>query len=132
MNRVDGYLATILVVDDETPIRNALKRYLQVKEHEVFEACDGLEALDVMSAHGVDLAIVDLMMPRMTGIELINSMRSRFPGTRVVVISAYPDVEDIPASESGVVAVLKKPFELHQLAGAVELALRAGRDTTQH
>ena len=124
-------MATILVVDDEAPIRNALRRFLQVGKHTVLEACDGVEALEVLAAHGVDLAIVDLMMPRMTGIELISHMKSKFPETRVVVISAYPDVSDLTPSESDVVTVLKKPFELHQLAGAVELALRDGQDVAQ-
>ena len=123
-NRVDGFLATILVVDDEAPIRNAVRRFLQVKKHDVFEACDGREALDVLAVHGIDLAVVDLMMPRMSGIELIDCMKSSYPETGVVVISAYPDVDDIPASDSGVVAVLKKPFELNELAEAVDLALR--------
>lgn len=125
-------MARILVVDDEVPIRSALKRFLQLEKHEVLEACDGREALDVLAANGVDLAIVDLMMPRMTGVELINSMKSRFPLTRVVVISAYPDVVDLPTSDSHVVTILKKPFELHQLARAVELALRKGKDAARH
>ena len=129
---MDGFLATILVVDDEAPIRNALKRFLQLKKHNVFEAGDGVEALEVLAAHGVDLAIVDLMMPRMTGIELIRCIKSKFPETRVVVISAYPDASDLPASESGIVAVLRKPFELHQLAGVVELALCDGQDVAQN
>ena len=58
-------MATIMIVEDEEAIRSSLRRYLQVKHHEVLEAGDGLEALDALKSHDVDLVIVDLVMPRM-------------------------------------------------------------------
>ncbi|MFC1639792.1 response regulator [Gemmatimonadota bacterium] len=116
-------MATILVVDDEAPIRSAVRRFLQIKGHKVFEACDGSEALEVLAAHSVDMAVVDLMMPRMNGVELISRMRSDYPDTRVVVISAYSDLTGLSTTKSNVVTVLRKPFELRHLADAVDLAL---------
>lgn len=122
----DGFLAAILIVDDEAPIRCTLRRFLELKGHEVLEAGDGVEALEVMGARQADMAILDLMMPRMNGVELLDHMKTEFPATRVVVISAYSDVKDISVPDSNVVAVLKKPFELRNLENAVELALHEG------
>ena len=65
-------MATILVVDDEVPIRRTLRRFLEVKKHSFLEAGDGIEALEVLSEQKVDVAIVDLMMPRMDGLELMD------------------------------------------------------------
>lgn len=125
-NHVDGFLAAILIVDDEAPIRFTLRRFLELKGYEVLEAGDGVEALEVMGARQADMAILDLMMPRMNGVELLDRMKAEFPATRVVVISAYSDVKDISVPDSNVVAVLKKPFELRNLEKAVELALHQG------
>lgn len=124
---VDGFLATILIVDDEAPIRSAVRRFLQRNGHNVVEACDGVEALELLAARSVNMAIVDLMMPRMNGIELIDSMKSKFPETGIVVISAYSDIRDLSTSQSNVVTILKKPFELQNLAEAVDLALAQRR-----
>ncbi len=116
-------MATILVVDDESSIRSSLGRFLQVKKHDVLEACDGIEALDALAAHEVDLAIVDLVMPRMNGLELIDRMRTEFADTQILVISAYPDVCELGDLEANVAGVLRKPFELKHLAEALDTAL---------
>ena len=121
--KVDGFLATILIVDDEAPIRSAVRRLLQRNGHDIVEACDGVEALELLAVRSVEMAIVDLMMPRMNGIELIDRMKSKYPETGIVVISAYSDIRDLSTSQSNVVTILKKPFELQNLAEAVNLAL---------
>jgi two-component system response regulator FlrC len=127
---VDGFLATILIVDDEVPIRSAVRRFLQTKRHDVVEACDGIEALELLAVRSVDMAIVDLMMPRMNGIELIDRMKSKYPETGIVVISGYSDIKDLSTSQPNVATILKKPFELQNLAEAVDLALGQGRSAT--
>jgi two-component system cell cycle response regulator CpdR len=127
---VDGFLATILIVDDEAPIRSAVRRFLQIKGHNVVEACDGVEALELLAVRSVDMAIVDLMMPRMNGIELIDRMKSKYPETGIVVISGYSDIKDLSTSQPNVATILKKPFELQNLAEAVDLGLGQGRSAT--
>jgi two-component system response regulator MprA len=116
-------LATILVVDDEDSIRNSLSRFLQVKKHHVVEACDGIEALDVLASNNVDLALVDFVMPRMNGLELIRRMSSEHSDTPILVISAYPDACELDGMKANVVGVLRKPFELRHLADVLESAL---------
>jgi CheY-like chemotaxis protein len=122
-NRRDGIVATVLIVDDEAPIRRALLRIIEALGHSVLEACDGVDALKMLGNHGVDLAIVDLMMPRMGGLELMSSMRVEYPGTKVIVISAFEEIIDLAERERDVVMTLKKPFEPSEVAKALRKAL---------
>lgn len=116
-------MAAILVVDDELPIRQALRRFLEGRNHTVFEAGDGAEALEVLRANDIELAIVDLMMPRMGGLELMSRMRQEHSSVKVIVISAFDEIMDLAEREKDVVTTLKKPFELAEVADALTLAL---------
>lgn len=117
-------MSTILVVDDEDCIRHVLRRFLEGQGHDVLEAADGLEALVVLEEHTVGLAIVDLMMPRMDGLELLRRAQRDFPGTRAVVISAlHQDKLDLAGREANVVGLVRKPFEFVEIADALHEAL---------
>lgn len=63
--------ATVLLVDDEAPIRNSLGPYLERSGHRVLLAGDGVEALDLLGAYDVDIVVTDVLMPRMDGRELV-------------------------------------------------------------
>lgn len=116
-------MAKILIVDDEESIRNSLRRFLQAKKHAVAEAGDGIEALDVLESESIDLAVVDLVMPRMNGLELISRMRKEHAAVPVVAVSAYPDVCQLDDLKVNVVGILRKPFELRHLSEALDSAL---------
>ena len=116
-------MATILVVDDEVPIREALRRFLEVEKHSILEAGDGVEALEVLNAHEVDVAIVDLMMPRMGGVELMSRMRDQYAEVKVIVMSAFEEIMDLAEREKDVVTTLRKPFAMTEVAEAVNKAL---------
>jgi len=116
-------MATILVVDDDVPVRQVISRSLGGRGHLVLEARDGVEALELLGSFPIDLAIVDLVMPRMHGLELMRRMRQHFPGKKVVVISAFDDIIDLAERELDIVGTFKKPFVAEDLADAVERAL---------
>ena len=115
-------MATVLIVDDEAQVREVLRRMVEAHGHSVLEAGDGVEALEKLGEHGVDLAIVDLMMPRMDGLELMGRMRADHADTKVIVISGYDDVIDFAERERDVVMTLRKPFELNDVADALRVA----------
>jgi CheY-like chemotaxis protein len=116
-------VATILVVDDEVSIRRLLRDVLEKAGHTVLLAKDGIEALEALSRNAVDLAIVDLMMPRMDGLELLRRMRSEFTDLKVVVVSAYDEIMDLAQRQKDVIAILQKPFELETVRKTIEEAL---------
>jgi DNA-binding NtrC family response regulator len=101
----------VLVVDDEVPLRRALMRMLESQGMQVVSAGDGVEALETLERETVDVAVVDLMMPRMGGLELLGRVRERHAGTEVVLMTAFGDVETaVRAVQAGAYHFLTKPF----------------------
>jgi DNA-binding NtrC family response regulator len=101
----------VLVVDDEIALRRALMRMLESHGMHVVSAGDGVEALEVLAREAVDVAVVDLMMPRVGGLELLEIVRERYAGTEVVLMTAFGDVETaVKAVQAGAYHFLTKPF----------------------
>jgi DNA-binding NtrC family response regulator len=101
----------VLVVDDEIALRRALMRMLESHGMQVVSAGDGVEALEVLDREAVDVAVVDLMMPRVGGLELLEIVRERHAGTEVVLMTAFGDVETaVKAVQAGAYHFLTKPF----------------------
>jgi CheY-like chemotaxis protein len=113
--------ARILVIDDNAEARILLKDILEEKGFAVFEAVDGQEALEVLERTLVHLAIVDLDMPRMNGLEFTHQSKKEYPQMPVVMVTAYSQFyspADILAS--GVDAFLQKPLDLARLMKAID------------
>jgi len=108
---------TILVADDERDLLTAVSGVLQDEGYEVIECADGKQALELLVQRRPDAALVDVMMPFMTGIELVAAARkdSRIDGVPIVLMSAVDD----PKLKSGVAGFLKKPFALSRLLAMV-------------
>ena len=118
---------TALVVDDEKPLRDFVRRNLEVRNFNVITAANGLEALAIFTTHNVDLVILDVMMPRMDGLETIRRIRqsSLVP---VIVLSALGEESDkIRALNLGADDYLTKPFGVGELLARVQAVLRRAR-----
>jgi CheY-like chemotaxis protein len=105
--------ATVLVVDDEEPVRALLRRQLNSAGHAVLEASGGPEALGLIRqrAERLDLVLADVVMPSMNGTELAAHLATEFPGLPVVLMSAYAPagLARVGFGEA-IVPVLRKPF----------------------
>lgn len=102
---------SVLVADDETELVSGIARMLKAHGMRVSTAHDGLEAMEALEAGPVDVALVDLMMPRLGGLEVLQKVRSRFPDTEVVMMTAFADVETaVKATQAGAYNFLTKPF----------------------
>ena len=118
----------VLLVDDEWPVRAFIANALQREGFEVLEAVDGLDAFGVLQQvdGAVDVLVTDVRMPRMTGIELVEKVKTAFPGIPVVYISGEC-LHDQLHNPSARVVFLKKPFGPHALVQAVRsVCNRAG------
>jgi two-component system, chemotaxis family, chemotaxis protein CheY len=117
-------VATILIVDDDAFVRTLLKDVLEGRGHALLEAEDGREALDVLGERVPQLVLLDLFMPRLSGMEALALMRERWPSARVLVISSL-DSERLVAQalEAGAAGYITKPFHPVEITSAVERAL---------
>jgi UDP-3-O-acyl N-acetylglucosamine deacetylase len=121
---------TILVVDDEEEIRNTLRGVLADEGFCVLEAADGRRALELLQAGAPPrLAIVDVWMPEIDGIELVERMRTQAPGLPIIVISGHGTIETaVRVIRLGAFDFLEKPFQLDALLNVVGRALGSGAD----
>ncbi len=118
-------MSRILVVDDDKPIRNLVATVLQRRGLAIDSAPDGVTALQLIAQNDYAVAIVDLMMPGMNGIELLDRVKTvdRHPQTIIVLTASGPG--DIRQLDAGSVhAVMRKPFDIDELADVVESAAK--------
>lgn len=115
---------TVLVVDDEQPLRDFVGRNLQKRGFQVFTAANGLEALAVFQANGIDLVIMDLMMPRMDGIEAIGHIRRSSMAPIIVLSALEEEHHKVEALNQGADDYLTKPFGVDELLARVNAVVR--------
>lgn len=114
---------SILVVDDEEPIRTLLARVGERAGFDVDTACDGVVALEMLQRKAYLIAIVDLMMPRLSGYELVQRISTLEPRPFVIVATALTNAAIASLDDSMVRRVIRKPFDIHAVAsGLIETA----------
>ncbi len=114
---------TILLVEDEDPVRAVNARALTARGYTVLEAASGVEALEIIEARGtpVDLVVSDVVMPEMDGPTLLGELRQRYPDLKVIFVSGYAEdafKKNLPEGEE--FNFLAKPFSLRQLVEVVK------------
>ena len=117
---------TILLVEDEDPVRMVVSRLLQRHGYRVIEATSGSEAAQILHrSEPIDLLLTDVVLPGITGVELVELGRKLRPGLRVLMTSGHSE-EDLSRSGSLTeIPLLSKPFEPAQLLLAVRAAIDA-------
>lgn len=119
---------SILVVDDEAKMRRLLEIMLTQMDYEILQAADGMEALEQLTSHAVDLVITDLRMPRLDGIGLLRQLREQHNDIPVIVVTAYGTVESaVDAMKYGASDYIVRPFEMDAVQAAVQRALKLGK-----
>jgi DNA-binding response OmpR family regulator len=122
--------ARVLVVDDEPIVREVLSRYLSREGFEVETAADGQAALDVFEATRPELIVLDLMLPRMDGLEVFRRIRAR-NGAAVIMLTARGEETDrVVGLELGADDYIAKPFSPREVVARVRAVLRRTRDAT--
>jgi len=119
-----GDAATILIVEDEPPIRRLLRATLGAHEYRTLEASTGAEALTAMRHHRPDLVLLDLGLPDIDGLALIGKIRERSPVPIVVLSSRGEESAKVIALDSGADDYVTKPFGADELLARLRAALR--------
>lgn len=118
----------ILIVDDEAKMRRILEIMLQQMEFNVFQAEDGLKALQVTQDEQIDLIITDLQMPNLDGLGLLKQLRAKSNTVPVIMVTAHGTVETaVTAMQYGASDYILRPFELEAVEAAVQRALKLAK-----
>lgn len=114
----------ILVVDDESTICDSVKKILSRKGFLVENSLNADQAIEMMKTNNYDLLITDLMMPKTSGIELIEMVKKHYPEIDVMVITGYASIETaVKATKLGALDYIPKPFTPDELAEKVQKAV---------
>jgi putative nucleotidyltransferase with HDIG domain len=118
-------MISVLVVDDEEPIRNALRKYLKQQQFEVYAAGSGEEALQQLKLHKVALMLSDIRMPGTSGVDLVPQALEIEPDLAILMLTAVNDATSAAlCMQRGAMDYLTKPIELADLGRAVQRALK--------
>ncbi len=118
----------ILVIDDEPGLRDMLVYGLTGRGYAVTTAQDGKDAVAKAKHESFDLALCDLMMPEMGGVETLMALKEMIPRIEVVMVTGYATLENaVSAMKSGAYDYVSKPYEMDQLCAILEKALERGR-----
>jgi len=127
-------MGSILIIDDEEDIRDALQLVLESAGHEVRVANNGKDGIEVQRSAPADLIISDVIMPEIDGITMIKRIRKEFPGIKVIAISGGGGIQPVAykpeaitttaylaaAKDVGADIVFAKPFERSEIIEAVD------------
>lgn len=111
----------ILVLDDEKGFRDELQEFLDDNEHKTFPAARPSEAFRILQNYPIDLAILDVRLPEMDGLEVLKAVKSSFPDIEAIMITGHGDMESvIKAMKAGAIDFFNKPFKLKDIQRTIE------------
>jgi putative two-component system response regulator len=120
----------ILVVEDEEPVASFLRQGLESDQYAVDVAYDGKQAQSLVDEADFDLVILDLLLPKVAGYEVLNHIHTQQPSLPVLIISGWADVEDrVKGLDLGASDYLAKPFSFNELSARVRALLRRSPDS---
>ncbi len=118
-------MTAVLIVEDDKGVRESLARALRYEGYDVESAPDGIEAMQVLDRVGVDVIVLDVMMPVMDGLEVCRRIRTRGDTTPVLMLTARHEVSDrVAGLDAGADDYLVKPFALDELFARLRALLR--------
>jgi two-component system NtrC family response regulator len=117
-------MKTILIVDDVQSNREFMREALTCRDYQISEAENARQALQIMRNQAADLVITDVRMPGISGVDLLKELKSGYPETTVILVTAFGMVEDaVEAMKTGALDFIVRPFELGVLRSVVQSAL---------
>lgn len=118
----------VLIVDDDVELRANLSEILKGAGYYIAEAPSGKEAIEKIASKDFDIALLDLMMPKMSGIDVLKEIKKIKPKIRVIMITAFATVENaVDAIKKGASDYIAKPFRIDDLLTTIRRVIEEGR-----
>ena len=128
-----GESARILVVDDDENIRKVLTTILEDEEYAVEQAETAQKAIEMTKRKVYNLALIDIRLPDMEGIELLTRMKDTTPKMRKIIITGYPTLQNaIEAVNRGADAYIMKPFDMDKVLTTIKEQLRKQKEEQKY
>lgn len=110
-------MATVMIVDDSDEIRSLLKKIIEMANHDVIaEAIDGEQAITIFEKLKPDVLLLDLAMPKKSGLEVLQELHPKFPKMKAIVITANGDTDVYyDCIKYGAIGYIDKPFEIKEV-----------------
>jgi len=125
--------ARILVIDDEESIRKSLAAVLEEKGYLVDTAENGKEAIEKSKTRHYNLALIDIRLPDMDGVQLLTAIKETIPKTVKIIITGYPSLENaIEAVNKGADAYIIKPFDMNKLLDMIKEHLKKQQEAKKY
>ena len=115
---------SIMLVEDETSIRETMAEFLAEEGFEILQAADGLEALEVFRENQPDLIILDLMLPKLDGLEVCKAIRQKSNVPIIMVTARDEEIDKLVGLELGADDYITKPFSLREMKARIKAVLR--------
>ena len=122
----------ILVVDDEETVRMLFRRVLQAAGYDVATAADGKEALAVIADSDIDVVLLDINMPGLSGIDVLGKISTDWPNVCAIMVTAVADVQTaVAAMKLGAYEYITKPFDQDEMLHKIRLATEKWQEQLQ-
>ena len=121
--------AHILIIDDDPGLRKTLSDILRLKGFEIFAVANGTEGLEFLAAHPINVVLIDLGLPDMPGVEVLNRVKVEFPLTEAIILTGNATLDSaIAATNQGAFSYLLKPYDIEQLLLNINDAVKKQQD----
>lgn len=118
---MDKAKARILIVDDEADLRTLLRHILTAQGYQITDAEDGEEAIELIKRQKFDIALLDIQMPNINGIQVLKYIKEHSPQTKAVMLTGYADLKHaMEAKEFGARDFIGKPYKLEDVLSTIE------------
>ena len=121
MSQINWPEVNILVAEDEEDLREILVNVFECEGSKVHSAKDGVEAVEIMKKHPIDVVISDIRMPKCDGIQLLEKIRAKNPDVPIVFLATgFYDINEKQAKEKGAASLIYKPYTIQDLFAVLE------------